>query len=1024
MSTHSLVNVGDLQTAIHLLQALRDPTRPDHTSALHSLETNVFQPSFVVHILHIFSSGGGYDASFAITPDIRQLAGLIIKNYVFPYFMQFPADLQHLVKTELLHILHDPISDLRKTAAILLGKISESFMLDFWIDLLPHILDHLSTENYTQRPASFDGCLHAIHRICEDSSVKLSMEGKVRPLDVMIPKFLNLLTCINDSAVRVRVLESYNCLLYLLEGPNSIQVGGLRSRNTSYDSNVDTNSVSSNSAKNKEALNSSAANASSPIFLNMPQFIETLARLSSDGHAPLRKCVCQSITIIACLQISVLEAYFSNICEFMLTSLMDSQEEVAMESCEFWNALLQSPDTKRAILPYLKRLIEHLITRLYLTPDQMESERIEEEEEESGEKALNIQPLFHRTRTTSSGNGNEMKENNELSAKWTLRKQAALTLDVIAMSFPPREILGAALPKVQSCFEDANVLVKESGMLALGALSSGCLEDMAMYIPQLFPFIIANLKNDLPEMRSIACWVLSRYSKLFGDRTVSNTFSAEAGQQFYNTSLQELVNTMFDRKPKVQVAACSALCLLIENSFLIPISPTPDAAAQQAEQNILIPSLQTLLTAINRAFDVYGVKAGLILIDLIGAIADTLGAAISSFTALYFPKLVHKFFSLDDFDTRLFPILECLTSVLAVIGLEAKDFLGPIYQRCLRILAAVFSSVYSTGTPSSPHNPSVAAHSVALTSALSSASNGRHDDGVNKDFAVCAMDVISAISEGIHMHFIHLITPTASDVASSLYSIDLLLEVMFLGLRDSDLPELRQSSFSLAGELCKHSFPVLANAPGIPQATPSPHLHQPVNQQVSAVQELLTLATNNLDSNYPLVCNNAAWTIGELSIHLPPQHLLPLLDDMMNGLVFALQTSDLADHLKVNIAVTIGRLAIKCPIEVAELADEFFAAWCSVLPSPCPPMEKCQAFYGLLAVLHHNPDVIIGNKTNIYSLLIAAVSWEYLPPPDIIDGLSAIFHHLSQQDNGLWNKVLKTFSNSYSIDYFRQLYRV
>jgi hypothetical protein len=172
---------------------------------------------------------------------------------------------------------------------------------------------------------------------------------------------------------------------------------------------------------------------------------------------------------------------------------------------------------------------------------------------------LNIQPLFHRSsvhhqrQSTSEGTGDdrdhhngsgsgagdsngdndgdsgsrspmggkdEAKENNELSAKWTLRKQAALSIDVLAMSFPPRDILNAALPKIQSCFESENVLVKESGMLALGALSSGCLEEISMYIPQLFPFIIISLKNNLPEMRSISCWVVSRFCRLFVDRTI------------------------------------------------------------------------------------------------------------------------------------------------------------------------------------------------------------------------------------------------------------------------------------------------------------------------------------------------------------------------------------------------------------------------------------------------------------------------------------------------------------------------
>ena len=41
-----------------------------------------------------------------------------------------------------------------------------------------------------------------------------------------------------------------------------------------------------------------------------------------------------------------------------------------------------------------------------------------------------------------------------------------------------------------------------------------------------------------------------------------------------------------------------------------------------------------------------------------------------------------------------------------------------------------------------------------------------------------------------------------------------------------------------------------------------------------------------------------------------------------------LQCEELQDNIKVNIAVTIGRLAMGDKLEVAELADEYFADWC------------------------------------------------------------------------------------------------
>jgi hypothetical protein len=289
--------------------------------------------------------------------------------------------------------------------------------------------------------------------------------------------------------------------------------------------------------------------------------------------------------------------------------------------------------------------------------------------------------------------------------------------------------------------------------------------------------------------------------------------------------------------------------------------------------------------------------------------------------------------------------------------MEAQSYLLPIYQRCIRLLVAVLMNAPGeiAGGSSSGNKP----HSTHYDP---------HDE-MNKDFAVCAMDVISAICEGLNTLFVDLLSsssvsaPSAPDQTTQQQqhqSVDLLLQLMVLGLKDTDLPELRQSSFSLAGELCKHSFSLFANH----------------SQGLQLINQLMSISTMNLDTLYPLVCNNAAWTIGELSIQVSSEVIYPFLNDIMNGLIFALQTCDLTDNLKVNIAITIGRLAMKCPYEIASFADEFFAAWCNVLSFPhCPYTEKCQAFYGLLAILSNHPELIIGNKSNIYSLLIAAYSW-------------------------------------------------
>jgi hypothetical protein len=97
------------------------------------------------------------------------------------------------------------------------------------------------------------------------------------------------------------------------------------------------------------------------------------------------------------------------------------------------------------------------------------------------------------------------EEEEVVSAKWTLRKQAALVLDNLAVTFSAALVLPHALAAIQLKLQagaggsgSAEVWVRESGMLALGALSTGCLVEMGQYLPQLFPFLIqVKLENTL-----------------------------------------------------------------------------------------------------------------------------------------------------------------------------------------------------------------------------------------------------------------------------------------------------------------------------------------------------------------------------------------------------------------------------------------------------------------------------------------------------------------------------------------------
>lgn len=100
----------------------------------------------------------------------------------------------------------------------------------------------------------------------------------------------------------------------------------------------------------------------------------------------------------------------------------------------------------------------------------------------------------------------------------------------------------------------------------------------------------------------------------------------------------------------------------------------------------------------------------------------------------------------------------------------------------------------------------------------------------------------------------------------------------------------------------------------------------------------------------------------------------------------------------------------------------------SVLSLPCPGLEKSQAFAGLLSVLHANQDLVLSSKSNVYSLLVACVSWAEADaplPPQLQSGFKEVFVAIRNHNAEIWTRVITTFEkNGYSLQALIQLYQL
>lgn len=221
------------------------------------------------------------------------------------------------------------------------------------------------------------------------------------------------------------------------------------------------------------------------------------------------------------------------------------------------------------------------------------------------------------------------------------------------------------LPILKETLFHSEWVIKESAILALGAIAEGCMSGMLQHLPELIPYLISCLGDKKSLVRSITCWTLSRYS---------HWVVTQSHDLYLKPLMTELLKRILDSNKRVQEAACSAFATLEE-----------EACTE------LVPYLGFILETLVFAFSKYQVcvlgflflfsyilgnkkiikkwklmcpdhqhKNLLILYDAIGTLADSVGHHLNKpeFINLLMPPLIQKWNMLKDEDKDLFPLLE------------------------------------------------------------------------------------------------------------------------------------------------------------------------------------------------------------------------------------------------------------------------------------------------------------------------------------------------------------------------------
>ena len=109
------------------------------------------------------------------------------------------------------------------------------------------------------------------------------------------------------------------------------------------------------------------------------------------------------------------------------------------------------------------------------------------------------------------------------------------------------------------------------------------------------------------------------------------------------------------------------------------------------------------------------------------------------------------------------------------------------------------------------------------------------------------------------------------------------------------MPEVRQSSFALLGDLTKACFV---------------HVHP-------TIPEFMPILAQNLYTEHISVCNNATWAAGEISVKLGAE-MKPYVPILLQPLIMIINRPNTPKTLLENTAITIGRMGYVCPNEVTQ----------------------------------------------------------------------------------------------------------
>eukprot|EP01100_Stratorugosa_tubuloviscum_P007216 TRINITY_DN301_c0_g1_i1.p1 TRINITY_DN301_c0_g1~~TRINITY_DN301_c0_g1_i1.p1 ORF type:complete len:908 (+),score=360.99 TRINITY_DN301_c0_g1_i1:66-2726(+) len=862
-------NQADLDRLILMFQQSQSTDKNVQKQVFEQLNVLNQVPDYPLYLTVIFCQRNDLNES------IRVIAGLALKNNILQSFGNLNVNARKWTQFQVLNCLSDNLTNVRNTVGSIISTILSILNPQEWPEILQHLCNCLNNENIFL----VEGALGALAKICEDFNQELNIHAS----SYITPIITHLLRALSHSNSNIRRLALSSLNQFLVDMP--------------------------------PALNN-----------NFKEYLNGLFLLSQDTTLSVRQQVCQAFVDIIELKYDLILPYIKQIIEFMIVQSSSDDNEISLIANEFWAAICEISICKEVLGEYLPRILPILIDNMkYNELDLALLSTFDDELIPDDPK--NIKPQFNTKKNTNDKvNENENDYYNEIDddddddddgnanvfseQDWNLRKCASNGLDSIANIFKSL-LVPLILPILGERIQSNDWVTKESAILAFGAISDGCIEDLSPHISQLIVFLLKQFEDVQPLVRSISLWTFSKY--------VPWLAMQKDAQNYLQEILPPLLARLLDKNKKVQESACAAFAT-VEESF----------------SDYLVPFLNEIVHTLIAAFDKYQTINSLTLCDAIATLAESAGTHLNKpeYIQLIAPRIISKLTSLTIDDYNICPLLECTASIALAFNNNFQSFAEPTLIFALRVVEQILI-------------------------------DETEEDGlVRPRQLVAALDLISNLIE---------ILPTYLErIISNSNIINIISKC--IKFEDKDC---KQSTFALVGDLAKNFIHLI-----------SPFLNQ-----------IIPILINNLSSDFPAVKNNACWAFGVIALKIGTS-IKSCISTSLPKLVAILQTKNNAIN---NAAITIGRLCLCAPEEIAPHYGAFIENWCKILRTLNDNEEKASAFQGLCAVIHRNPTAALDKLIFIF---VAIASWNQISP----------------ELNELFKSILFFFKSNISNDQWQQFY--